>query len=69
MAKSQEKPRVLFSTRIAGFDIRLEQIEPHYFRVIYGLQSTVLYDQDDAAKELGRSIMHALQTQGVLIEA
>lgn len=56
-----------FTTTIAGFQITLDQQADGKYWVNYGKQETGCDTYDQAAKELGRCIMHALSCEGNIV--
>ena len=60
--------KTCFKTEIAGYNIELQQRErrPYSFFVLYGEQHKNYLDYEQAAKELGACIMHALACEGNL---
>ena len=56
----------IFSTTVAGMEISLTRKTKKTFVVEYYLQKEIAYDYNEAAKELGYCIMHALQCDGKL---
>jgi hypothetical protein len=56
----------IFDTVIAGYPIKLKPIGNDSFIVYYGESFKHCYSYEDAAKELGECIMHALNCEGVL---
>ena len=59
--------KTLFETKIAGFDIKLTRSAPRgraNFAVSYGQQFNCHLTYEEAAKELGQCIMHALTCEG-----
>lgn len=59
------KKRTCFEITLAGYPIRLEQMNSG-FMVTYGAQVAPFLEYGEAAKELGCSIMHALACEGKL---
>lgn len=58
--------KVIYKSNIAGFDIVVTQFKTKRFTVRYGQQVKDKLSYDDAAKELGLSMFHALACEGVL---
>lgn len=58
--------KLCFKTKIAGFDIKLEQLGRDRFIVSYGKQVHHEANYAHAALDLGASIMHALACEGKL---
>lgn len=56
----------IFETVVAGFPIKLKYIGCNTFIVYYGEAFKHCYSYEDAAKELGDCVMHALNCEGVL---
>lgn len=55
-----------YTTTIAGFDITLEQQANGKYWVTYGKQEIGCDTYEQAAKEIGLSIMHALACGGMI---
>lgn len=62
--------KTLFETKIAGFDIKLTRSEARprgsNYAVSYGKQFNCHLTYEEAAKELGECILHALACEGKL---
>lgn len=56
----------IFRTKLAGYSIELIRSSSETFTVVYGKQREINLTYDDAAKELGYCILHALQCEGKL---
>ena len=54
----------IFKTEVAGYEIKLHQVTPRSFCVIYGEQVSTGLTYSQAAQELGECIMHALACEG-----
>ncbi len=63
---SQVHGKVMFSERIAGYNVQLRKRSANNFTVVYGKQTKSSLTYADAAKELGECIMHALALEGKL---
>jgi hypothetical protein len=57
---------VVYSERIAGYNIQLRKRSANNFAVTYGKLVKVGLTYAEAAKELGQCIMHALACEGKL---
>ena len=58
----------VFKTEIAGYEITLQKGAEGVFIVCYGYQQYKTNSYEQAAKELGKCIMHALACEGKLFD-
>ena len=58
----------VFKTEIAGYEITLQKGSDNTFIVGYGYQQYKTNSYQQAAKELGECIMHALSCEGKLFD-
>lgn len=57
-------PKEVFRTNVAGFDLVIEEIRKNRYNVHYGKQSTKGLNWEEAAKEFGYNLFHALECDG-----